>query len=79
MAKFKGVVEDRILIIARRLLGYTGSSKMIFDGVGTYSMRFADGSMYVIETCEDAVRARATGASAEWYQLLLRVINATEL
>lgn len=79
MAKFKGVVEDRILIIARRLLGYTGSSKMNIDGVGTYSMRFSDGSLYIIEVYGDTVRARATGPAAEWYQLLLRVVNATEL
>ena len=79
MTKFKGVVEESTLKVAQKLLGYSGSSKMIFEGVGTYSMRFADGSLYVVETCGDSVRARATGPNAEWYQLLLRVMNLTEL
>ena len=42
--KIREFVEDNTIKTAKRLLGYTGSSKMNIDGVGTYSMRFSDGS-----------------------------------
>ena len=75
----KGSIEETTLKIAKKLLGYRGSSRFIFNGIRTYSLRFSDGSLYVIETYEDLVRTRTTGSNAEVYELLLRVMNLTEL
>ena len=77
--KIREFVEDSTLKVAQRLLGYSGSSRILLDGVGTYCTRFSDGSLYVIETYGDTAISRATGTAAEWYQLLLRVMNLTEL
>ena len=73
--KFKEFVEDGILWMTRVILGYQSTTKMHFDGVGTYSVNFKDGSMYVIETYCDTAQRRATGPAAEKYQLVLDLIN----
>lgn len=75
LQKIKEFVEDKTLWLSRVILGYTGSSKMRLDGVGTYSLSFKDGSRYVIETYCDAVQRRTTGPAAETYAKILDLIN----
>lgn len=78
LQELKGVVFEVIVKVIKWGCSYQGDSYMRLDGIGTYSMQFADGSRYVVETYCGATQVRTTGYFAEqfrkmfetWYYIL---------